>query len=105
MVKSYLCYKTNPDVWAQVQLARLELLMRCELEQYRELIPDKEDCQDKWDAALDDPVKYVTLLVGQCNNEEQRAALMKTILHKSSALEQASRNYFLAYHELKAHAK
>ena len=47
--------------------------MRCELEQYRELIPDKEDCQGKWDAALDDPGKYVTVFVGQCNNEEQRA--------------------------------
>ena len=55
-------------------MARLELLTRPELERYRELIPDDEDCQDKWDAALDDPGKYVTVLVGQCNNEEQRAA-------------------------------
>ena len=44
------------------------------LEWYRELIPDKEDFQDKWDAALEYPVKYVTLLVGQCNNEEHRVA-------------------------------
>ena len=79
MVKAYLCHKTKPNVWVQAQLARLELLTRRELERYRELIPDKEDCQDKWDAALDDPVKYVTLLVGQCNNEEQRAELMKRI--------------------------
>ena len=44
------------------------------LERYCEPIPDKEDCQDDWDAALDDLGKYVTVLVGQCNNEEQRAA-------------------------------
>ena len=75
MVKWYLCHETNPDVWGKIQLARLELLTRCELERYRELIPNKEDCQNEWDAALDDPGKYVTVLVGQCNDEEQRAAL------------------------------
>ena len=69
VVKLYLCNEANPDVWRQVQLARLELLTRRELDRYRELIPDKENCQDKWDVALDDPVKYVTLLVGQCNND------------------------------------
>ena len=49
-------------------------MTRRELEWYREFIPNEEDCQDEWDAALDDPGKYVTLLVGQCNDEEQRAA-------------------------------
>ena len=86
-------------------MAGLELVTRCELERYRELIPDKEDCQDKWDVALDDPVKYVTLLVGQCNNEEQRAASMKRIWHESFASEQTSQNYFLAFHELKPHVQ
>ena len=57
----------------QVQLAGLELLTRRGLEQYSELNPDKEYCQDEWDAALDDSGKYVTVLVGQCNNKEQRA--------------------------------
>ena len=56
-------------------MAGLKLLTRRELERYRELIPDEEDCQDEWDAALDDPGKYATLLVGQCNNEEQWVAL------------------------------
>ena len=84
-------------------MAGSELLRRRELERYRELIPDKEDCQDKWDAALDDLVKYVTLLVWQCNNEKQLAGLMKRIWHKSSALKQSSQNFFLGYHELNAH--
>ena len=41
---------------------------------WSEFIPDEEDCQDKCVAAVDDPGRYVTVLVGQCNNEEQRAA-------------------------------
>ena len=72
MVKSYICHETDPDVWGDVQLSGLELLTLSELERYCGLIPEEEDCQDKWDAALDDPGKYVTLLVGQCNDEEQR---------------------------------
>ena len=74
VVKACLCHETKPDIWGQVQLAGLKLRRRRELEQYHELIPDKVDCWDKWDAALDDPVKNVTLLLEHCNNEEQRAA-------------------------------
>ena len=55
-------------------MAGLELLTHCGLERYRELFRNKEDCQYEWDAALDDPGQYVTVLVGQCNNEEQQAA-------------------------------
>ena len=39
-----------------------------------EFIPNEEDGQDKCVMALDDPGKYVTVLVGQCNNEVQQAA-------------------------------
>ena len=73
VVMLYLCHETNLDIWGRVQLAGLELLTRRELERYRELIPNEEDCQDKWDAAVDDPGKYVYLLVGQLNEEDQRA--------------------------------
>ena len=31
------------------------LLTRHELERYRDLIPDDEDLQDEWEAAVDDP--------------------------------------------------
>ena len=54
--------------------AGLEVLTRRGLERYSEFIPDKEDCQDECAVALDDPGRYVTVLVGQCNNEERRAA-------------------------------
>ena len=103
MVKLYLCNEANPDVWRQVQLAGLELLTRCELEWYCELIPNEEDCQDEWDAAVDDPGKYVSLLVGQINDEEQRSERDEENSHDDSAWEQTTQNYFLVYHEVKAH--
>ena len=46
--------------------------MRCGLEWYSEFIPDKEDCQDECVAAVGDHGKYVTVLVGQCNNGSSR---------------------------------
>ena len=49
------------------------LLTRRELERYRDLIPDNKDLQVEWEAAVDDPVKYVSLLIGQKDDEEQRA--------------------------------
>ena len=58
----------------QVQLAGLEVLTHRGLERYSEFISDKEDFQDECVVALDDPGKYVTVLVWQCNNEVQRAA-------------------------------
>ena len=54
-------------------MAGLGLLMRPELDCYRELIPDDKDLQDEWEAAIDDPKNYVTLLVRQKNDDEQRA--------------------------------
>ena len=77
MVMAYLCHETKPEVWGQVQLAGLELPTRLGLEWYSEFIPDKEDCQDKCVAAMGDPGNYVTVLVGQCNNEEQQAVSNK----------------------------
>ena len=73
MVKAYLCHKTKLDVWGQVQLAGLELLTCSRLEWYSEFIPDKGDSQEECVVAVDDPGKYVSVLVGQCNNEEQQA--------------------------------
>ena len=45
------------------------LLTRRELDRYRDLIPDDEDLQDKWEAAVDEPEKYVSLLIGQKNDD------------------------------------
>ena len=55
-------------------MAGLEPLMRRGLERYSGFSPDKEDCQDKCVAAVDDPGKYVIVLAGQWKNEDQQAA-------------------------------
>ncbi len=73
MRKSYLCHEADPDFWGGIQISGLRLLTRPELDRYRKLMPDDEDCQDEWFAAIDDPRKYISLLVGQMDDEEQRA--------------------------------
>jgi hypothetical protein len=75
------------------------------LNRYRELIPEDEDLQDKWEAAIDDPEKYVSLLVGQMDDDEQRAETDEENYHDPSERERTTKNYFLAYHEVKAHLR
>ena len=105
MKKSHLCHEADPHVWGGIRLAGQGLLTLSELERYRELIPDAEDCQDEWGAAIEDPGKYVTLLVGQMDDEEQRAEKDKENYHDCSEWEQTTQNYFLSYHEVKAHLR
>ena len=105
MVKLYLCHETDPHVWGEIQLAGLTLLTCHELDQYRGLNPKEEDCQDKWEAAMDDPEKYVTLLVGQSNDKEQQADADEDNWHDNSDWERTTQNYFIAYHEVKAHVQ
>ena len=62
-------------------MAGLALLTRRELERYRDHIPEDKDLQDKRDAAMGDPEKYVSLLVGQNNDDEQRAESDEENLH------------------------
>jgi hypothetical protein len=68
--KSYICHEADPHVWEGIRMAGLGILTRPELDCYRELSPDYEDLQDEWEAAIDDPKKYVTLLVGQKSDDE-----------------------------------
>ena len=86
-------------------MAGLDLLTSSELVWYRTLIPDEEDLQDKWKQDIEDPEKYVSLLVGQKNDEEQQAESDEENYHDNSNWDQTTKNYFLAYHEVKAHLK
>ena len=86
-------------------MAGLGLLMHPELYRYCELIPDNEDLQDEWEAAVDDPGKYVTLLIGQKYNKEQREESDGENYHDPFEAEQTTQIFFLAYHEVKAHLK
>ena len=79
--------------------------MRPEVDRYCELMPDNKDCQDKWEAVISDPKKYVSLLVGQVDDEEQRVEKDEENYHDCSEWEQTTRNYFLSYYEVRAHLR
>ena len=64
MRKLYCCHEADPDLWGGIQIACLRLLTLHELDLYRDLMPDNKDRQDEWEAAIYDPKKYVSLLVG-----------------------------------------
>ena len=72
MKKSYCCHEADPHIREGINMAGC-LLTCSELDRYHELIPDNQDCQVKWESAIDDPKKYVSLLVGQMDDNEQRA--------------------------------
>ena len=101
--KSYVCHEADPHVWLGIRVSGFALLTKRELGRYRDLIPDNEDLQDEWDAAVCDPEKYISLVIGQRNDEEQRAESDEENYHEPFTTEQTTQNYFLAYHEVKAH--
>ena len=103
MRKSYVCHEADPHVWGGIQISGKGLLEESELELYRELIPGDEDRQDEWYAVIADPEKYVSLLVCQIDDEEQRAERDEENYHDCSEWEQTTQNYFLSYHEVRAH--
>ena len=101
--KSYLCHEADPNFWGGIRIAGLRLLTRTALDRYRELMPDDENHQDEWEAVISDPEKYVSLLVGQIDAEEQREEADEENYYNCSEWEQTTRNYFLSYHEVRAH--
>ena len=54
MRKSYLCHEADPQIWEDIRMSGLALLTRRELDRYHDLIPDDEDLQDEWEAAMGD---------------------------------------------------
>jgi hypothetical protein len=67
---------------------------------------DDEDRQVEWEAVIDnDTKKYVSLLVGQMDDEEQRAEKDEENYYDSSEWDQTTKNYFLSYHEVQAHLR
>ena len=103
MSKSYECHEAEPHVWEDIRSSGLALLTERELRRYRKFIPDDEDLQREWDAAVEDPLKYVSLLIGQKNDEEQRAESDEENYYDPFEAEQTTQNFFLAYHQVKAH--
>ncbi len=104
MKKSNKCFETDPDNWRAVNDWGLQLLLLPNLARYRHLLPMGEDLQDEWEAAVTHPGKYVNLLVGQRNDEDLRAESDEENYYDSGPWDQVTKNYFLAYHQVKTHA-
>ena len=105
MSKSYECHECDPHDWEGIRESGEALLATSELGRYRDLIPDDEDLQCEWEAAVNDPPKCVGLLIGQKCDDEQRAERDEENYHPPFEAEQETQNYFLAYHEVKAHLR
>ena len=105
MRKSYECHEADPHVWYGVRESGLELLTEDELIRYKRLVPEDEDLQREWDAAVDNPPKCVGLLIGQKDDDEQRAEIDEENYYDPFEGEQDKQNYFLAYHQMKAHLR
>ncbi len=105
MEKSNKCFETNPDAWRAVNGYGLQLLSHCNLERYCDKFPDDKDLQDKWKKAVTHPGKYVNLLVGQLNNKDLRAERVKENHYDSEPWDRVTKNFFLAYHQVKAQSR
>ena len=105
MEKLNKCFETNPDAWRAVNGYGLQLLSRCKLERYCDKFPDEEDLQDEWKTAVTHPGKYVNLLVGQLDDNDLRAERDEENHYNSEPWDQVPKNFFLAYHQVKAQAR
>ena len=105
MRKSYECHEADPHVWNGIRESGLELLTENELIRYKRLVPEDEDLQREWDAAVDYPPKRVNLVIGQKDDEEQRAEINEENYYDPFEGEPDKQNYFLAYHQVKAHLR
>ena len=105
MSKSYTCHEADPHVWYDIRISGRALLVSSDLDRYRDFAPDDKDLQDEWDVVVDDPPKCITLLIGQKGDKEQRAESNEENYYPPFKAEQLTQNFFLAYHEIKAHLK
>ena len=75
------------------------------MERYRKKFPNEEDIQEDWSAVIRLPGKYVNLLVGQRTDEDLREEKDEENYYDNEEWDQVHKNYFLAYHQAKAHAR
>ena len=104
IVKLNKCFEKDPDNWRDVNEAGLQLLLLLDLKHYRNKFPGEENLQDEWEAAVTNPGKYVNLLVGQRDDEDLRAEMNEENHYDSLPWDQKPKNFFLAYHQVKAQA-
>ena len=98
------CFETDPDIWRDVNENGLQLLSLLDLKRYRNEFLKEENLQEEWEAAVTNPGKYVNLLVGHRDNKDLRAETDKENHCDSSPWDQKTKNFFLAYYQIKAQA-
>jgi hypothetical protein len=89
-------FHSNSDAWRAVNGYGLQLLSKRDLKRYRRKFPDEDGLQDKWEAAVTFPGKYVNLLVGQSDKEDLRAERDKENYFDNEYWDQVAKNFFLA---------
>jgi hypothetical protein len=105
MEKSNNCFETNPDAWRAANGYGLQLLPLCKLEHYLEKVPNEKDLQDELRKAVTHPGKYFNLLVGQLDDEDLRLEIDEENLYDCEPWDRVTKNFFLAYHKVKAQAR
>ena len=103
VLKAHECYETDPGVWEDLKIDCLRLLTRRELKLYRKLVPGDEDLQDEWKNVIIRKEKRVTLVVGYHTDEDLREMADEENYYDSSERDQTTQNYFLVYHQVRAH--
>jgi len=95
----------DPIDWEMIRDACKEMLTPSGLDEYQELFEEEEDLQVQWEAAVDHPPLGVGLLIGQLDDEDIRAIDDKENWHDTSHYDLMKKNFFLAYHQVKAHRR
>jgi len=91
--------------WMDVKEVGLKLLSDLDLERYRSKFPNEEDLQAEWEDAATNRGKYVNLLVGQQTEEDLRDESDEENYYDDSSWEQKTKNFFLAYYQVKAQTR
>ena len=92
-------------MWRDVNEKGLKLLAEKDLDRYRKNFPKEENMQDDWSAVIRLPGKHVNLLVRQQTDEDLREQADKENHYNDEEWDMTVNNYFLAYHQAKAHAR
>jgi hypothetical protein len=78
----------------------LELLSLSDLEHYCSKFPNEEDCQEEWRVAVLHDSKYV-----KKTDKDIRVERDEENHYNSGPWDKVTKNYFLAYHQVKAHQR
>jgi hypothetical protein len=103
LVKSYECHELDPVEWEEIRDACKDILTQNGLKEYQENFEEEEDLYMQWGAAVDHPPLGMNLLIGQLDDEDIRAMDDEENNYDTGSYDQMKKNFFKAYHMVKAH--